>query len=83
MKEELKPIYKDKEHTSTTILDGNGFDPKQIPALLKSFVLHQWNSQQVNDDGKIASEDVEILDYAYHKAEPNKYTVTVRWKFSF
>lgn len=81
MTENLKLMYSGKEHTITVILDQNGFEPKQFPALSKSLVLNHWNNQQVNEDGKIEANDVEIIDHAYQRAEPNKYVVTIHWKF--
>ncbi len=81
MTENLKLIYSGKEHTTPAILDGKDFDPIQIPALLKTFVLNHWNNQQVNEDGKIDANDITIIDHAYQKAEPNKYVLTIHWKF--
>lgn len=81
MKEELRPFYSDKEQTTSVILNGDGFDPAQFPAMLKTYILNQWNRQMANDDGKIEAHEIEILDYAYQKAEPSKYMVTIRWKF--
>lgn len=81
MNTELRKFYSGKEHTSQVILDGNGFNPEQLSAMLKSYVLNHWNGQQVNDDGKIQSSEIKILDYAYQMAKPKKCIVTIQWRF--
>ena len=81
MNENLKATYRGKKHTSQAILDRDVFDSAQLPALLKTFALNNWNNQQVNDDGKIEASEIKILDHAYQNAEPNKVLVTVHWEF--
>jgi hypothetical protein len=81
MKEELKPTYRGKQHTFQVILDGEGFEPEQFPALLKSFVVNQWNGYQVNEDGIIATNEIRIIEHAYVAAEPNKWILFIKWEF--